>query len=261
MANKRVGLLSCITGHDLLNFLTAVDGYVALAREKEDPESSEAYLAKCRRSLEAAFSLIRFTKDCEALGTPVPGRHPVGELLARAAARLDLEDTRTEPSVDGPEIFADPMVEKVLHNLIDDSLRHGGGVSFISLSCRDDGGRPVLTYRDDGVGVPADDKARILEREYGKNTGLGLYPAKDILAIAGIDISEVGRPREGAAFELAVPRGPTGSDRCPNGRGRKASHRRTLPRLDSRHCCGAFSPPYHCVMTSSRFGRPISATS
>lgn len=63
----------------------------------------------------------------------------------------------------------------------------------------------VLVFVDDGVGVPDADKERIFERGFGKNTGLGLFLSREILAITGMTISERGRAGQGVRFEIEVP--------------------------------------------------------
>jgi signal transduction histidine kinase len=47
----------------------------------------------------------------------------------------------------------------------------------------------------------------IFERCFGKNTGMGLYLSREILAITGITIRETGEPGKGARFEIVVPKG------------------------------------------------------
>jgi signal transduction histidine kinase len=59
---------------------------------------------------------------------------------------------------------------------------------------------------DNGVGIPEKDKEKIFEQGYGKHTGLGLFLAKEILAITGISIRETGTPGTGARFEILVPK-------------------------------------------------------
>ena len=65
----------------------------------------------------------------------------------------------------------------------------------------------MIICEDDGSGIPLDEKERIFERGFGRNTGFGLFLSREILAIAGIEIRETGRPGEGARFELRVPPG------------------------------------------------------
>jgi signal transduction histidine kinase len=63
----------------------------------------------------------------------------------------------------------------------------------------------VLVVEDDGAGVPWPDKERIFERGFGRNTGLGLFLAREILASMGMTIAETGLPGHGARFEIRVP--------------------------------------------------------
>jgi len=112
--------------------------------------------------------------------------------------------------VDRPdlEILADPLFLKVFYNLIDNSLRYAGeGLQKIRVeSQRSDDGL-VITYTDDGVGVPDGDKKHLFERGFGKNTGFGLFLSREILSITGITIDETGTFGKGAEFTLRVPPG------------------------------------------------------
>jgi signal transduction histidine kinase len=114
-----------------------------------------------------------------------------------------------EISVDvgGLEVYADPMLEKVFYNLIDNSLRHGEKVTRISVTCRKEKGGLDLTYEDDGIGINAADKGRIFDRAFGKNTGLGLFLTKAILGVTSVKIEETGEPGRGVRFEMHIPDG------------------------------------------------------
>ena len=52
-----------------------------------------------------------------------------------------------------------------------------------------------------------EEKAKVFDREFGKNTGLGLFLSREILDITGITITETGEPGKGARFEMVVPDG------------------------------------------------------
>jgi len=99
------------------------------------------------------------------------------------------------------------MLEKVFFNLFDNSLRHGQTVSRIGTSSVESEKGLTILFDDDGIGIADEEKERIFERGYGKNTGLGLFLSREILAITGIRISETGVPGKGARFELSVPKG------------------------------------------------------
>jgi PAS domain S-box-containing protein len=106
-----------------------------------------------------------------------------------------------------PGTLREPHAAKGIHNLIDNSVRHGGHVLTISLECKNDDGCLSLVYLDDGIGIPVEDKERIFLRGYVKNTGLGLFLIREILNMTGISIVENGVAGEGARFEIRVPLG------------------------------------------------------
>jgi len=60
------------------------------------------------------------------------------------------------------------------------------------------------------------DKRVIFKRGFGENTGLGLFLARESLAITGITITETGEPGIGAWFEIVVPKGGYRTNRDPD---------------------------------------------
>jgi signal transduction histidine kinase len=99
------------------------------------------------------------------------------------------------------------MLEKVFSNLLDNSVRHGQRVSEIRVSTYRSGKDLVVVWEDNGVGIAPEEKERIFDRGYGKNTGLGMFLAREILSLTGITIRENGEPGRGARFEILVPEG------------------------------------------------------
>ena len=119
-----------------------------------------------------------------------------------------MRDVRVEVDPKNPEIFADRLFEKVFYNLIDNALRYGGaGMKTIRVSSQEIDTCLLIVCEDDGVGISAEDKKRLFTRGFGKNTGLGLFLSREILAITGITIKETGEPGKGARFEITVPKG------------------------------------------------------
>jgi signal transduction histidine kinase len=62
-------------------------------------------------------------------------------------------------------------------------------------------------YEDNGAGVADEDKERIFNKGFGKNTGFGLFLSREILGITGLSIKENGQPGKGARFVITVPEG------------------------------------------------------
>jgi PAS domain S-box-containing protein len=203
-AYRQLKILTGITRHDILNSIMVAEGYLQLMESSDGSRHGECH-EKVHQTIRKIQRQIEFTREYENLGSNEPIWHPLHLILRD----LDiLEPLTLQIKVAEMEILADPAFRKVFENLLDNTLRHGGGkVSRIHVGCEVSGGDLLITWEDDGVGVPGEEKERIFERGYGKNTGLGLFLAREILGITGIGIQENGIPGEGARFVIRVPDG------------------------------------------------------
>ncbi|MDD5024128.1 MAG: histidine kinase, partial [Methanoregula sp.] len=77
----------------------------------------------------------------------------------------------------------------------------------VSLRCQVTDDHLTIFFEDNGQGVEADAKEIIFDRRNEKKKGIGLFLAREILAITGITIRETGIPGTGARFEIVVPKG------------------------------------------------------
>ena len=74
------------------------------------------------------------------------------------------------------ELHADPMFEKVFYTLLENALRHGETVTAIEFTCSVVPEGLVITYQDDGAGVPGEYKEAIFQRKYYRAYRLWLVP-------------------------------------------------------------------------------------
>ena len=58
-----------------------------------------------------------------------------------------------------------------------------------------------------GTGILPYEKEKIFGRDFGKNTGPGLFLVQEIFGITGISISGNGEPGSGSRFEIVNPPG------------------------------------------------------
>ncbi|ACL16952.1 response regulator [Methanosphaerula palustris] len=203
-ANRQLNLMTSVTRHDILNQIMVIQAYLDLLDEEVRPEGTSTILTKLNGATGAIKNQIEFTRVYRDLGYHPPHWHPLVDLLPTQ----DLpENIRFTTSVEGIEVFADQLMAKVFFNLLDNAMRHGERVTEIRFSAGRQRENLVLSWEDDGVGVPVREKERIFERGVGKNTGLGLFLVREILAITGITIREAGTPGVGARFLITVPKG------------------------------------------------------
>lgn len=207
MANKKLNLLSSITRHDIRNQLMGLMTFLELTRMKVTDPELIGYIGKELTAAQTIERQIEFTKNYEDIGVRAPAWQDVRSLAEQLHSRLP-PGIALDIRIDGLLVYADPLLGKVFENLVDNSLRHGERVSRITISSLQYGlGDIAIVYEDDGVGIHDEDKDRIFERGFGKNTGLGLFLSREILMITGYSMKESGMYGKGVRFEILVPKG------------------------------------------------------
>jgi PAS domain S-box-containing protein len=206
-ANNKLNLLSSVTRHDILNHLTAIQGYMGLAIESSSDEAVNTYLRNATMVTGKTQSLLQFTRDYQNMGVQDPEWQTVTDVIMRALPVITSLQIEVHIQLEGVEVYADKLLEKVFYNLMDNTLRHGKHATEIRIYYQETEEGILLLYEDNGVGVPEYEKSLIFKRGYGKNTGFGLFLIQEILSITGIAIRETGEPGKGARFEIAVPKG------------------------------------------------------
>ena len=103
-------------------------------------------------------------------------------------------------------------VEQILTNLAANALKFTPTGGTVELVATFDGPVAVAIVRDDGAGIPVDDRARIFERfqrmadhERITGTGLGLPIARDLARRMDGDLDVASVPGTGSAFVLVLP--------------------------------------------------------
>jgi signal transduction histidine kinase len=174
------------------------------ARQFDDPAVSR-YLDGLEEDARLVQRRAEITRDYQDLGLRLPGWQPVQEVIREVTSRLPLQGVSIRPWAERVEVFADPMLDKVFSNLIENAVRHVKTVTqvVITYQLRDDG--LSIYVEDDGVGIPDTEKEKIFAYGIGGGGGLGLFLVREILSITGMTIRETGTPGEGARFVIHVP--------------------------------------------------------
>jgi len=207
IANKKLTLLSGITRHDINNQLTVLMGYLELLEMKQPDLSFSTHFNKITNAAQRIQAMIQFTKIYEGIGVNAPVWQNIRTSLDTVVKDVTLGDIRLVNDIPSDlTVFADQLVVKVFYNLMDNAVRYGGKITTIRFFVEECDGDHLIVCEDDGGGVAADEKEKIFERGFGKNTGLGLALSREILDITGITIHETGEPGKGARFEMAVPK-------------------------------------------------------
>ncbi len=206
-ADRRMGILSDITRHDILNQLTVIGLTANILKQRAGDDRTLRQLEILEGAAENIHQQIKFCREYEKVGSSAPCWQSLAEVARHALGAAEERDLGTAASLGRWELFADPMLGKVFDNLVDNSLRHGEKVGRIAIDAVLEGGDLMVDYTDDGVGIAEREKGSLFTKGYGKNNGLGLFMVKEILGITGIGISEDGVPGQGVRFRIRAPLG------------------------------------------------------
>ena len=205
-ANKKLQLMASITRHDLLNQLTALHEYIELAlmTKTAEPEKAWNHITTAEGIVNQTISTVRFTGDYQKVGIKSAVWQNVHTLIDHSLKHISLGSVKLDNSIPAEiELYADPLIEKVFSNLIENAMRYGGkSMTKIRFSYSCNNNPYTIICEDDGNGVATDEKEKIFMYGFGKNTGLGLFLSREILNITGITIKETGEPHKGARFEI-----------------------------------------------------------
>ena len=205
-SNEKLNLLSSLTRRDLGRAANTLAGQIEHGKDQFDDPGVRHFIGTVEGAVRALRRRIELTRDYQDLGAAPPEWQSVQRLIRQEQSKLDMQGVSVRPWVERLEVYADKLLGRVFSNLLDNSIRHGKRVSDIVVTYQLKDGGLDLFFEDNGVGIPADQKAAIFE--YGadeESSGLGLFLGREILGITGMSIEETGEPGAGARFVIHVP--------------------------------------------------------
>lgn len=206
--NHKLNVLSRLTRQDVTTQLFIVKSYLELARTNDstEPVMPEKNLANLGRAVRSIEEITEFTKDYQNLGENPAKWQNVRLTFLFAISHVTMRETEHRFETGALEIFADPSLEIAFQGLIENSLIHGGHVTRIRVTSSFTADGVIITFEDDGAGIPCTEKEKIFLYGMGARASVrGLFFIREILDITGITIRETGEPGIGARFEMTVP--------------------------------------------------------
>jgi PAS domain S-box-containing protein len=206
-ANKKLLLCSDISQHDIKNQVAILSGIIEIDLELTKDDAIRADLETMRKAVNKISDQLAFTKDYTRIGMNAPRWHDLEKTFRAASRQFQRDDAHVDMNPMPYEVLADPLLERVFYNLLDNSMRHGKQVRNILASARLEGSSLIVSVEDDGVGIPDKEKAAIFSQGVGRNTGYGLFFVKEALGLTNVGIEETGTHTRGARFEMTFPAG------------------------------------------------------
>ncbi|MEU4159009.1 ATP-binding protein [Actinoplanes sp. NPDC026670] len=227
-----------VVAHDLLNPVTAVEGWTETAAEAVErlPRTPEAGLAldalgrvdrAAGRMRSLIGGLLAYTTARDATVAPVAV--DLGQMVSEVTvARLDAAIAAGLPAprftvADLPPVQADPvLLRQLLDNLIGNAIKYTARdvTPALTVTATRAGDMVLVCVADNGIGIPAGQHDEIFGNFHRAHstlgyagTGLGLGICKRIVERHGGTITATDNPGGGSRFEFSVP--AAGADRQP----------------------------------------------
>jgi PAS domain S-box-containing protein len=206
-ARKKMNLLNTVTFQDIQSAVFSLTAYHLLIKQLRPDQKISSFLDKEAVLIQKVTSSLNFAKNFQDMGMQPPRWQNVGQTFLFAISHLDFLKITHRLDLGDLEVYADPLLEKVLFNLMENVIRHGAGATEVRLWYEEKPDGLLLCIEDNGAGIPQEEKHMIFDRGYGKDTGLGLFLVREILSITMMSIRETGTADQGTRFEIHIPKG------------------------------------------------------
>lgn len=210
-----LGQIAAGIAHEFRNSLSTIRGYLRLAAAEGEPGRIHHRIeAADREAVELSTAidrLLAFARPVEPQWEPVN----LGDLVRAVADRLhDTDEAQFDLELDsGVQIEGDPSLlaramENLMRNAVESNRLAGRGEVPVAVGL-EPGRVPVLTIRDEGVGLAPGEAEKIVLPFQSKKPGgwgLGLPLARRILLAHGADFEITGTEDGGASVRVAFNR-------------------------------------------------------
>ena len=204
---KKIALLNTVIFSDIQNKVFVQMGYLELARQMAADPQLNRYLEKEEAVVKEIQSSLRFARQYNDMGINPPRWQNVLDVMLFAVSHLELGAITRDFALEGLEIYADSLLERVFVMLVENTVIHAKGATSIRAGYSLTGNEAVIFVEDNGPGIAEDKKEEIFKKGIGAGGSASLFLSREILSITGITIRENGISGKGARFEIRVPKG------------------------------------------------------
>lgn len=218
-----IGELTSTTAHEFNNLLMTILNYAKLGLRSQDTAAREKSLRKIHdaavRASKITGTILGVAKNRSGGLEPTDLKQVIEDAMMLLEREMRKYRVSVEMQLDDvPAAMASGnQIQRVLLNLLTNARQAmpGGGTLRIKLHHDEKAKQIVLTVRDSGAGIPADQLPRIFDPFYstksgpddsGKGgTGLGLSACRDIIESHRGKIRVESSPGKGTAFIIGLP--------------------------------------------------------
>lgn len=213
-----------IASHELKTPLTSVKGYVQLLErsiDKGDTPTVKKHLQKAQLQLDKLNDLIADLLDISKIES---GKlkfnmksfdlnvllDSILEIIHQSNPDFKIIRSGFIPQ----EIFADEMrIEQVIVNFLTNAIKYSPGTSEVHIRAAAEAGRVIVSVRDFGIGINADQQKNVFDKFYRveetaihfQGLGIGLYISAEIIRRHGGTVGVNSTFGEGSEFYFDIP--------------------------------------------------------
>jgi signal transduction histidine kinase len=216
-----------VLGHELKAPLAAIEGYLQILRDGSAGTDAAVQAQVVERALVRAGGMRRLIAELLDLTRIESGqkRRNLTTVDVRDVAQSALDtaapaarDKRVTLALHAPErlvVMADRgELDILFNNLVSNAVKYNRDGGRVDVEVAEGAGGLVLNVADTGIGLTADESARLFQefvrikndRTRGiPGTGLGLSIVRKLAQLYGGDVTVDSRPDEGSTFRVALP--------------------------------------------------------
>ncbi|MFH0791930.1 MAG: ATP-binding protein [bacterium] len=218
-----------IAAHQLRTPLSAIKWTLKILLDGDlgevNPEQYN-FIDKCYRSNERMIGLINDLLDVariedgryvyqkvafniQEMIRAIVGVHKEGSIKKRVELIIR-ESEKPLPSVIGDQ----EKIKLVIQNFIDNAIKYTKSGGTVEIAEKSDKGKVIISFKDSGVGIPEDQKARVFTKFFRaanvmrmetEGSGLGLFIVKNIVSAHSGDTWFESEEGKGSTFYFSMP--------------------------------------------------------
>jgi signal transduction histidine kinase len=231
MEKMRRDLIAAVS-HDLRTPLASARALIEAVADgvAEDPETEARYLSSARRELmhlsrlvDDLFELARIDAGVLQLTLEASSLHDlISDTISSFQPQAESRGVRLVGEVSGdvdPVLANPPRLQRVLHNLLSNALRHTPADGTVALRAAPHGDEVRVEVADTGEGIAPEDLPRVFERSFraersrtrpdkdgAPGAGLGLAIARGLIEAHGGTMDVESTPGHGSRFRFTLRR-------------------------------------------------------
>ena len=231
MERTRRDLIASVS-HDLRTPLASTRALIEAVADgvAEDPQTEKRYLSSARRELahlsrlvDDLFELARIDAGVLQLTLEEASLHDlISDTISSFQPQANSRGVRLVGDVSGeldPVLINPPRLQRVLHNLLSNALRHTPADGTVALRATPQGDRDQVEVTDTGEGIAPEDLPRVFERSFraersrtrpeeegAPGAGLGLAIARGLIEAHGGTMDAESDPGRGSRFCFTLRR-------------------------------------------------------